>query len=602
MTSKNTISYLKNSFKLISLVFTFLWKQIQDVCTFDYRSLAIFRIGLGFLILFDLAVRLVDLDMFHTARGILPATEVLANNNSFSLHLGSDTAIFQLILFAVAALFAIMLIVGYKTRLATIVSWILLISLQNRNPIILQGGDVVFRLLLFWGMFLPLGRVFSIDALKRKTLAIKQFGEISVTILPLLLQIGFIYFFTSILKTGVEWTQENSATYYALSLDQFSTIFGELLLQFKDIMSIMTFAVLRFEFIVIILIFFPIWNKVFRSIAFFGLIILHFGFMVNMHLGLFPLTCMVMATVLIRPELWEVFHKILHKIKTYTPIQILYNPENQKHANIIKCIQIFGIMQSVEYIHDNSLQSIAIIKNESISIDPVQDIISNSLTFFILKPLLFIPKFAKYVKEKISNLELKEKKESLESSIVFIFKNFTVLCSIMLIFFWNLGGLHDTSYLDTEYQDIMRFLRLDQQWNMFSPYPLKEDGWFVIEGKLESGDVVNLYRFNKNLDGSKPDNVSDIYPTQRWRKFMMNIWSNRFAKYRNNLANYYCKQWNIYGSNNTYLETVNIKFYLEMSLPEYQKADIQEQDLGFIKTDGEYETLWRCNGDQSEFK
>lgn len=601
MAAKDTNSYIQNSFKLIGLIFTFLWKQLQDVCTFDYRSLAIFRIGLGFLILFDLAVRLVDLDIFHTARGILPATEVLASNNSFSLHLGSDAAIFQLILFAVAALFAVMMIVGYKTRLATIVSWILLVSLQNRNPIILQGGDVVFRLLLFWGMFLPLGRVFSVDALKHKILENNQFRQISLTILPLFLQIGFIYFFTSLLKTGAEWTQDNTATYYALSLEQFSTIFGEILFQFQNLMSVMTYAVLRFEFIVIFLIFFPVWNKVFRSIAFFGLMALHFGFMINMHLGLFPLTCMVMATVLIRPELWNVFQILLHKIKTYTSIQILYNPENQKQKSIIKCIQIFGVMQSTQYIRDNSVQNITVIKNGEISIDPMDNIIGNSLTLFVIKPFLSISPFIKYIKSKIYHVDTKEKKESAESSIVFIFKNFAVLCSIMLIFFWNLGGLHNSSYLDKEYQDVIRFLRLDQQWNMFSPYPLKEDGWFVITGTLENGEEVNLYEFNGNLDGTKPENVSAIYPTQRWRKYMMNLWSNRFASYRTNLADYYCKQWNIYGSRNIYLETVHIKFYLEMSLPNYQKADIQEQNLGFPKKDGEYEPVWRCNGDQSEF-
>jgi hypothetical protein len=35
---------------------------------------------------------------------------------------------------------------------------------QNRNGLILNGGDCVWRLSLFWGQFLPLGRVLSVDS------------------------------------------------------------------------------------------------------------------------------------------------------------------------------------------------------------------------------------------------------------------------------------------------------------------------------------------------------------------------------------------------------------------------------------------------------
>jgi hypothetical protein len=67
------------------------------------------------------------------------------------------------VLFAIAALVAIALLVGYRTRLATVLL-ALLASLQARNPTLIQGGDNLLLLLLFWGMFLPLGARFAIDA------------------------------------------------------------------------------------------------------------------------------------------------------------------------------------------------------------------------------------------------------------------------------------------------------------------------------------------------------------------------------------------------------------------------------------------------------
>jgi hypothetical protein len=34
---------------------------------------------------------------------------------------------------------------------------LLLVSLQARNPVVVAGGDVLFRWTLFWGLFFPLG-------------------------------------------------------------------------------------------------------------------------------------------------------------------------------------------------------------------------------------------------------------------------------------------------------------------------------------------------------------------------------------------------------------------------------------------------------------
>ncbi|MEI8608113.1 hypothetical protein P4S70_02950 [Enterovibrio sp. Hal110] len=41
-----------------------------------------------------------------------------------------------------------------------------------------------------------------------------------------LLQVMYLYFFTSILKTGDEWRVTMDAAYYAVHLDQMATIFG----------------------------------------------------------------------------------------------------------------------------------------------------------------------------------------------------------------------------------------------------------------------------------------------------------------------------------------------------------------------------------------
>ena len=135
--------------------------------TLDLRALAMLRIGLGVLLLIDLYTRANDLEAHYSNSGVLPLPVLFEhtwNDFFFSFHTGSGLWQVQALFFVVAAFFAVFLIIGFKTRLATVVSWAFLLSLQNRNPMILQGGDDLVRMLLFWGIFLPWGSYYSLDS------------------------------------------------------------------------------------------------------------------------------------------------------------------------------------------------------------------------------------------------------------------------------------------------------------------------------------------------------------------------------------------------------------------------------------------------------
>jgi hypothetical protein len=55
------------------------------------------------------------------------------------------------------------MLVGYYTKTASFLTWILTLSLHNRNYLVLHGGDVLQRVILFYALFLPLGDCYSID-------------------------------------------------------------------------------------------------------------------------------------------------------------------------------------------------------------------------------------------------------------------------------------------------------------------------------------------------------------------------------------------------------------------------------------------------------
>ena len=72
--------------------------------------------------------------------------------------------------FFVGLVSSILLIVGYRTKLAHFICAIVIISIHTRAIILENAGDMFFNCMLVWTFFLPLGISFSIDALKKSLL------------------------------------------------------------------------------------------------------------------------------------------------------------------------------------------------------------------------------------------------------------------------------------------------------------------------------------------------------------------------------------------------------------------------------------------------
>ena len=82
----------------------------------------------------------------------------------FSLYYMSSWAWFQWLLLVASLLPSLFLLLGYQTRVSGFLCWIFLTSIQNRNMMVLNGGDDYLRLVLMWCCFLPWNRCFSVDS------------------------------------------------------------------------------------------------------------------------------------------------------------------------------------------------------------------------------------------------------------------------------------------------------------------------------------------------------------------------------------------------------------------------------------------------------
>lgn len=287
-------------------LFTVLKVKIEEIFGIDLRSLALFRIFISLLIIFDLIYRSCDISAFYSDYGVLPRNLFISRYDSsyFSLYLLNGLPEFQIFLFFLTGFFAVLFLLGYFTRVTTIILWILVLSLHARNPLILTGGDTLLHLMLFWSIFLPIGAVYSIDSILRPFKNTLPVRFVSVGTAAFLLQLAFLYIFTAINKICPEWLN-GDAIFYALNIEQYVTPFGLSLLKLKDLLKYLTYFVLGFEFVGPFLLFFPFFNGPVRTLAIFGFFCLQSGFGLSLTVGIFPFATTIVVLAFIPTWLWE---------------------------------------------------------------------------------------------------------------------------------------------------------------------------------------------------------------------------------------------------------------------------------------------------------
>lgn len=289
------------------------------VFALDVRGLIALRIGMAVLLLTDLVVRARDLVAHYTDAGVLPREARMAMQWEFSqpwwmsLHMLSGSAWWQATLFTVAAIAAALMLFGYRTRTAVFVSWLLLLSLHARFPLLTQRGDDLLRCMLFWSLFLPLTKaeVRIQKAEVRGQAADDRSPVCSMGTFAFIVQLGLMYLFTAMLKTGPSWRYDFSATYYALSIDHFTSDLGYVLLGYPRLLQVLTLAAILLEWIGPLLLLMPLRQTFVRIIVPLAFIGFHLGLAAAMDLGTFPWICILCWTVLLPTAFWDWLEQLL---------------------------------------------------------------------------------------------------------------------------------------------------------------------------------------------------------------------------------------------------------------------------------------------------
>jgi hypothetical protein len=196
----------------------------------DSRPLSLFRICFAVLLLKNALYSIPVAQLFYSDGGIVPRAQfwddpTQVGLDQFSLLNYLSASWMAILFFAVWSGIILALLLGYQTRLMTVLNYLCRLSFVQRNSFPLSGADHVMTVLSFWMIFLPLNHDYSIDAwlARRHSLAV-QAGKGASPAMPhttyafplrvIQLQVALIYVFTSYMKwQGIPW-RDGSALYY----------------------------------------------------------------------------------------------------------------------------------------------------------------------------------------------------------------------------------------------------------------------------------------------------------------------------------------------------------------------------------------------------
>lgn len=282
---------------------------IRRVFVLDLRSLAAMRIGLGVVVLFDLAIRAVDLTAMYTDAGVLPRADrvfMYGKGWAYSIYdLGGANPTVTTLLFATAALAAVAMILGIGTRVAIAVCWLSALGLRLRMPLATTGGDVLLVALLLWSSFLPMDARWSLAARWRERVPREPIYGLAP--FALMLQVGVVFVFAGSAKLWDPAWRAGDGVYYALTAELYTTGVAAALLDVAPgwLLAVMTYGVVLFEIAGPLALLIPRRQALLRSSFVWSCIAMNVCFWLCLRIGIFSWVAVMGCVALLPGSFWD---------------------------------------------------------------------------------------------------------------------------------------------------------------------------------------------------------------------------------------------------------------------------------------------------------
>ncbi|MCM2348905.1 MAG: DCC1-like thiol-disulfide oxidoreductase family protein [Bacteriovoracaceae bacterium] len=581
---------------------------IKKTFSFDDRSMALYRVLIGIIVMSDVIYRWPDLMNFYTDVGLIPRsifTSELTMPWSLSFHLANGSYLFAVLMFSLHFLFGLMLFVGFKSRGAMIGAFLMTVSVHNRNWLVNNGGDDVLRAILFLSIFLPLNRCFSLDSALNKEKK-ETTDYFSTWTLAFFLQAFVIYFVSYILKNHPIWREELTAVHFSSRLDIFASGIGIWIRDYPFIMKFITGFSIYLEWLGPILLMLGfIFGKrwwIVRMVIVVLFMGFHFGIFATMNIGLFPFIAITMWSIFIPGPVWDKFMGYFEG-KNYGKITIYFDGECgfcQKGVRIIReffLLPEVGIKVAQEtpavYADMQKNHSWVVVNERSerffhfsawIELVRHSPLLRPLAAFFALRPINWMGqkiylwvsghrglmgKLSQFLEYSTAKKEIVTFKWLLEALGAFIF---------VTLFMWNLTTIKKYNIKAPFFQTVTRWLHLYQEWNMFAPYPKMDNIWIEVPATLSDDSEIELLTGDRDIYGIKDQAFYAQIPNEHWRKFYLNL--SEKSEYARYYGGYLCRQWNkrnIRLVKDTTLRKMEIIVYSQPNLPNGDKGGISRK-------------------------
>lgn len=511
----------------------------------DSRPLSLFRVCFAALLLKDALYHIPLAGWFYSDTGITPRLALLdglARSNRFSFMdaLPHEWMAISFFVLWVGVLLCLML--GYRTRLMTILNFVIILSVHERNIYLLNGADSVFRLLSFWMIFLPLGHYYSIDALReRKSLTCDSHSLPEQPLAPrtayifpvrmIQLQIAMVYLFAALMKLESDIWKNGEALHYVWQLKSFTLPTADWLLTAAPtwLLSFMSYSALLIEAAFIFLVFAPFAQPFLRLTGLMLGALLHLGIAITMSIPNFSLVMLVSYLLFFEAGWILALHHRLSCILLPPLLHPLAIIRGHPWARMISC-------------------SICAPPPPPERAEICASIVTRRRWLGKLTPLMTI---------------------------------FLALTMVSVIW-WNLrtykrNGEAVVSPVPNWSRRLVQYTGLWQGWSIFAPDPKRVEGWIVIPGQFEDGTSFDL-RTGEALTNEMPRRFWG--PAIRWRKYDDRVGRNDYQPLLRAWGKYHCHQYNTLAAPSQRLATLEIHYISRWSYsPGGTPNPVQERNL-----------------------
>ncbi len=267
----------------------------------EFLPVSIFRICFGFLLCVIFIAYLPNWERFYDANGIMSLNDktIPQIHNPLSIFCFTEGKVPVIFYWWLGFVSAIAFAAGYKTRVFTIILYVLYTSMMNRNYFIVYGEDNVIRMLLFYSCFAPLNYRLSIDSYLNKKLKSKVSEIWPIRLMQV--NIVLIYLISTPYKLLYDPSWVNGeAIYWTVTSNNWSRFpYPDLFYKYGGILTkLVTYGALLVEFSFPIL----VWFKKTKLMALVLISALHIGIGILIPNVTFFTFCMVCSFWVFVPE------------------------------------------------------------------------------------------------------------------------------------------------------------------------------------------------------------------------------------------------------------------------------------------------------------